>query len=340
MQTPYPLGLNDNIYQVGNISRDANIDIFSLCSVRKRKARSHGRRQNRNIRRKNRANLSLIHLNVVRQQSGTHAMLSVLASTSVSILNKIDVEAEKIILRSDPLYLTACIVQNYTKHKLRPHIDEAIHHKRYFLKINFLNKGVDLIDLPSIFKNKEVIATIPDYFKNRESPIICYKYKKPIRNLLFNYNKTVSDCNIEEKTPDSCKCQESKFCYLPAGHIITGDFSLVDKRIRYLFKKGPKYRLPTKINFDSCLEDIVPSIDNFCSKWCKRENVSIDALRRWKQKIFEIINQRISFYKSNPKHLPNPPVMSERKIKHVLQKFHSEYVLAPADKAANNIIIV
>ena len=28
LQTPFPLGLNDNIYQTGNISKDPNIDIF------------------------------------------------------------------------------------------------------------------------------------------------------------------------------------------------------------------------------------------------------------------------------------------------------------------------
>ena len=133
----------------------------------------------------------------------------------------------------------------------------------------------------------------------------------------------------------------SKFCYQPAGHIVNGDFGLVDKRIQYLFNKGPKYRLPTKVDFNSCLQDMTPSIDKFSSSWCKRENVSSDALHRWKRKVMDIIEQRrISFYTSNPQHLPNPPVMTARKIKHILQKFHAEFVLAPADKAANNIIII
>ena len=340
MQTPFPLGLNDNIYQVGNISKDSDIDIFSLFSVRKRKSRSHGHRKNGNIKRQIRVNLSLLHLHYIRKQSGTHKMLSLLASSSIKTLRAIDAEADKIVLRTDVLYLTATIVQGYTKHKLVPHIDSEVNHKRYFLKINFLNKGVDLIDLPSIFKNKEVINAIPDYFKNTETPIICYKYKKPIRNILFNYNKTVADLDIEENTPDSCKCQDSKYCYLPAGHVITGDFNLIDKRIRHLFLKGPKYRLPSKIDFTSCLDDMTSSIENFCSKWCKRENVPCDALYKWKSKIFDIIEQRIRFYNDNPQHLPNPPVMTNSKIRNIIKKFHSDYVLVPADKAANNVIII
>ena len=36
-----------------------------------------------------------------------------------------------------------------------------------------------------------------------ESPIICYKYNKPIRNTILNFNKLVSDLDIETSSPDS-----------------------------------------------------------------------------------------------------------------------------------------
>ena len=45
MQSASPLGLNDNIYQVGNISKMPDFDVFSLLEIRKRKPRSHGKRQ-------------------------------------------------------------------------------------------------------------------------------------------------------------------------------------------------------------------------------------------------------------------------------------------------------
>ena len=68
-----------------------------------------------------------------------------------------------------------------------------INHQRHFIKIPFINKDVDFIDLPSIIRDKSVTSSIPDYFQNSESPIICYKYNKPIRNMIFNFNKLVSD---------------------------------------------------------------------------------------------------------------------------------------------------
>ena len=42
--------------------------------------------------------------------------------------------------------------------------------------IPFINKGMEFNDLHSIFKNKLVILSIPNYFNNSETPIICYIY--------------------------------------------------------------------------------------------------------------------------------------------------------------------
>ena len=62
---------------------------------------------------------------------------------------------------------------------------------------------MDFIDLPSIFRDKSVQSSILNYFKNCEEPIICYKYNKPIRGAIFNFNKFVSDLDKESCTPDS-----------------------------------------------------------------------------------------------------------------------------------------
>mgnify|MGYP000152960958 CR=1 FL=1 len=40
-----------------------------------------------------------------------------------------------------------------------------------FLKIPFINKGIDFIDLQSIFRDKNIIDSIPKYFKNTENPL-------------------------------------------------------------------------------------------------------------------------------------------------------------------------
>ena len=64
---------------------------------------------------------------------------------------------------------------------------------------------MDFIDLPSIFQDKSVTSSIPDYFQNSEPLMICYNYNEPIRNIIFNFNKLaiVSDLDVHANTPDS-----------------------------------------------------------------------------------------------------------------------------------------
>ena len=106
--------------------------------------------------------------------------LSRLVSLSISSLFNLDIEANKFNDRAHRLYDAALLTQCYTQHALWPHIDSKINRIRHFIKIRFVNKGIEFINLPSIFKDESVISSIPTYFENKESPIICYKYNKPV----------------------------------------------------------------------------------------------------------------------------------------------------------------
>ena len=101
------------------------------------------------------------------------------------------------------MYGAALLTRCYTQHALRPFIDAEINHQGHFIKTPFINKGMDFIDLPSIFQDRSVTSSIPDYFQNSEPPIICYKSNKPIRHTIFNFNKLVSDLDIHANTPSS-----------------------------------------------------------------------------------------------------------------------------------------
>ena len=52
LQTPFPLGFNDNNHHEGNISKMPDFDVFSLLEIRKSKSRSHGIRKKGNGKRK------------------------------------------------------------------------------------------------------------------------------------------------------------------------------------------------------------------------------------------------------------------------------------------------
>ena len=123
------------------------------------------------------------------------------SSLQFDALRSLDTEANRFYDRNYQMYGAALLTRCYTQHALRPFIEA--NHIRSFIKIPFINKGIDFIDLPSIFQDKSVIQSIPTYFQNSEPPIICYKYNKPIRNTIFNFNKLVSDLDIHANTPKS-----------------------------------------------------------------------------------------------------------------------------------------
>ena len=204
LQTPFPLGFNDNIYHQENISKMPDFDVFSLLDIRRRNRRSRGKRKNGNLKRKHKNKFFWTLTDLWKiLKSGRHQMLSKLSSLSIASLCKLDEEVNKFFDSKHDLYHTALLTRCYTQHALRPYIDSEINHIRHFIKIPFINKGIDFIDLPSIFRDNTVESSIPDYFENKEPPIICYKYNKPIRSTIFNFNKLVANLDTDTKTPDS-----------------------------------------------------------------------------------------------------------------------------------------
>ena len=82
------------------------------------------------------------------------------------------------------------------------------------------------------------------------------------------------------------------------------------------------------------------SLNEFCNRWCKRERFECDALKDWKLNIFKIIDRHISFYSQNTNMLPCKAKISYRYLESGIQEFHRKFVLVPADKAANNVIVI
>ena len=201
LQTPFLLGFNDNIYHEENISKMPDFDVFSLLDIRKRNRKSHGKRKKGNLKRKhkNKTFWTLVDLCKILK-SGRRQMLSKLSSLSIAHLRILDEEANKFYDRKHNFYQTALLTRCYTQHALRSYIDWEMIHIRQFIKIPFINKGIDFTDLPSIFRDNTVESSITDCFENKEPPVICYK---PIRSTLFNFNKLVADLDIDTKTPDS-----------------------------------------------------------------------------------------------------------------------------------------
>ena len=81
--------------------------------------------------------------------------------------------------------------------------------RRHFIKIHFHNKGIDKVNLHNMLHNKLVNSKVPIYFKEKEPPVISYKYTDNISRKVFNYNQTLSDVNLSKygNWNQSCELQ-------------------------------------------------------------------------------------------------------------------------------------
>ena len=211
-----------------------------------------------------------------------------------------------------------------------------------FMKIKFNNKGIDAINLSSILHNKLVPDKIPVYFKFKSPPIISYEYSKTIASKIFNYKPVLSDLNLTDfkRNPPSCDCSSSPYNYMPHGHVITGDLSIIPHDdLRSLMMKGPKYREPNNINWKKNQEMIFKAIDLYAVRWARKEDTSPEILDDWKESVKSLVTARISKVKTSiSSH--SYKVLEQENAKECLDSLHDKYVFVPADKAANNIIIL
>ena len=106
-------------YQEGNISKMPDFDVFFLLEIRKRKRRSHGKRQKGNDKRKRcaaqKSGTSLNNLSSKLREHGRHAMLSFLSSLPIPVLRILDIEADRFYDRNHKMYEAALLTRCYTQ---------------------------------------------------------------------------------------------------------------------------------------------------------------------------------------------------------------------------------
>ena len=64
------------------------------------------------------------------------------------------------------------------------------------------------------------------------------------------------------------------------------------------------------------------------------------ALNDWKYEFLRIVDIRIDNFTIHPNLYKQPPSCAVKALKRKFERLHSKNVFAPADKAANNVIII
>ena len=285
-------------------------------------------------------------VDMIEKPEGVHKINTKLFSISFPQfrgLQELALESTNFDYSSAEHRVTAIILDIANYRLFRPvRSDILVEKPKHFIKIKFLNKAVDAINLPALLQSTSVIDKIPIYFGDKEPPIVSYEYTSTVASKIFDFAPALSNLNVSEylSNPQTCQGKESKFCYEPHGHVITGDLRVIENdRLRELVAKGPKYREPNRVNWKATETMFLESIDLYATNWSKREQVDLKYLSEWKDHMKELVTDPISNLKGHFKS-PKCEVLDQLDVKDTLRKLQTNYVLVPADKAANDVIIV
>ena len=251
------------------------------------------------------------------------------------------------ILKHDALYRHAhFVITDLLNYKIKPFnssynkMNSKRKKDRVLYKISFVNKALDMINLPQIFRNKELKSFVN--FCNIKEPSVLYSSRASIGSKLFNYNETVE--NFSSLDNVSCVCSEyCNFVNNDCGHVVTGDVTIFSNEdLRDLLLKGPKFREPARLDFDRAKKTILDNLENFIKSWADKEHFNTSCFEGWKSKFIELLES--SFCKLKLKYRTRvrtcDSVFDDPSASEELDFFHKHFVLCPVDKASKNIAII
>ena len=156
-------------------------------------------------------------VDMIEKPEGVHKINTKLFSMSFPQhchLQELALESTNFDCSSAEYRVTAIIVDIANYRLFRPvRSDVPAEKTKHFMKIKFLNKAVDAINLPALLRSTSVTEKIPVYFKDKEPPTVSYEYTSPVASKLFNFAPALSNLNVSEylSNPQTWQCNESKF---------------------------------------------------------------------------------------------------------------------------------
>ena len=341
LQTAYPYGLNSRVKGIGDFNpSQGNYHIFGGQGRRKNK--KHSKRKPKRLRSK--FDISLDFINRKHRELSNNGDYIHFFKTFLFGLPRLQLKVlHDNINHSDIDQRVKDMIIMISNLRLYKPVQIVKGDKRDFYHIRFKDKGLDYINISSILRNKNVLNKIPVYFSEFEPPTIGYRFNKSIAGSLFNYKQVLSEISQYDDN-FSCSCESSIFKDDHHSHVISGDFNIIkNETLRNIIRKGPKYRLPQKINWIEDRKIIVDFLDTYIDKWISKEkrglgNDSVDkgCLQNWRDEIVKIVDRKIALGKQ--KYDKSWSLKIEGNLKSELDRLKDLYVITPTDKAQNNIL--
>ena len=149
-------------------------------------------------------------VDMINQPDGVHKINTILFSVSfpqLRVLQELALESNNYDFSSAQYRIVAIILDIANYRLFKPvRSDVPVDPPKNLMKIKFMNKAIDSINLPAILRSKSVAERIPVYFRNKEPPIISCEYTYTITTKLFNFASTLSNLEITNYLSTSHSC--------------------------------------------------------------------------------------------------------------------------------------
>ena len=121
---------------------------------------------------------------------------------------------------------------------------------------------------------------------------------------------------------------------------ITGNLDIINNtQLRDLISKRPKYRESPSFTWKYNFKLVMDAIEDYARTWAKQEDVEIDTLSEWSKSIRTLVKRRL-YILSTTMSTKAQSVFSNPDVIKTLNSLHERFVVVPADKAANNVVLI
>ena len=109
-------------------------------------------------------------------------------SLPTSNMTRITTVADELLISQSLPKHIPITVKDLAKFRLNKHCRDSVESvnkrstcTRGYLKLQFHNKGIEMVNLPQILNSKPVVDIIPSFLSHKEPPIVRYSYTKLVQ---------------------------------------------------------------------------------------------------------------------------------------------------------------